>query len=106
MSTLVFHAELPLQELEPREAHTLVGKYSSVEKAVGDRNKGAKDRGTHKANMMSTNALVSHSHGAKPNSLSSKEAYVIAKLGETGVKLQTVSPGLRECGPPPPFTGR
>lgn len=36
---------------------------------------------------MSPNTLVSHHHGAKPNSQSSKEAYVIAKHREMGVKL-------------------
>lgn len=42
--------------------------------------------GICKADMMSTNTLVSHSHGAK-TSQSSKEAYVIAKHGEMGAKL-------------------
>lgn len=43
--------------------------------------------GTHKADMMSMSISVSHSHGAKPNSQSSKKAYVTAKPGEMGVKL-------------------
>lgn len=39
---------------------------------------------------MSTNTLVRDSHGAEPNSPPSKEAYVIAKYREMGLKLHTV----------------
>lgn len=43
--------------------------------------------GTHEADTISTNTLVSHSDSAKPNSQSSKEAYVIAKHREMRVEL-------------------
>ena len=48
--------------------------------------------GAQEAEMMSTNTLVSHSDGAKPNrQSSSKEAYVIAEHREMGVKLHMLS---------------
>lgn len=63
-----------------------MGKNASVWEAAGDRTR-CQRWGTHKADTMSTNTLVSHSDSAKPNSQSSKEAYVIAKHREMEVEL-------------------
>lgn len=61
-----------------------MGKNASVWEAVGDRMKVPR---THEADTISTNILVSHSDSAKPNSQSSKGAYVIAKHREMRVEL-------------------
>lgn len=63
-----------------------MGKNASVWEAAGDRTR-CQGWGTHKADTMSMNTLVSHSDSATPNSQSSKEAYVIAKHREMGVEL-------------------
>lgn len=85
------HISLPClaspREPEPTERPT----HLWVRMPVCGRLQGTERRcqgwGTHEADTIATNALVSHSDSAKPNSQPSKEAYVIAQHREMRVEL-------------------